>query len=92
VNDDQKHKLEVEVSLGENAERAFETYFEPYFEAKTLQLFEAFKNTSIVDEKSLMIIKQQAIAIDGLRDELKGHINTGVLASRSLSDEGKENE
>lgn len=87
MNDADKEKLLLEVHLSEGAKLAWEQFFAPYFDAKIVELFESFKNYPITDERGIMIIKQQAMALDGLKDELLHHINTGKMATKSLNEE-----
>lgn len=79
--------LEIEAARGEKYGRAWEELVEPFFEAKQLQLYEAFKELPTSNNEGLVILKMQSNALESLKDEFQHHINTGKLAKQTLEEE-----
>lgn len=79
-------QLSVERDLGERAKNAWNGFFKPFFEEKETVLIEAFRACGLRDEEGLVKIKMQFTAIDALRLELLGYMDTGKLASISLNE------
>ena len=77
-------QYETERDVGEKARHAWEGFFKPFFEEKSEVLIEAFRICEMRDEEGLIKIHMQFKAIDALRAELLGYIETGKLASVSL--------
>jgi len=90
MDDNQRAFLEVEASMGNRAQSAFDNFFEPFFEKKTAELFQAFKELSTTKPDELMAVKMMTNSLESLRDEIQGIINTGKLASKEINDEEEE--
>jgi len=86
MDDKQEMQLVLERDLGVNAGHAWEGYFKPFFEEKQEILIEAFRVCGLRDEEGLLKIKMQFSALDSLRDELLGYMETGRLADISLNE------
>lgn len=87
MNDQERTVLEIESDRGRRAKSAWDTFILPFFNAKTNELFDVFKSLPTSNPESLMAVKMQVNALESLRDELQGHINTGKLATQSLKEE-----
>ncbi len=92
MDNDHRALLQAEVAKGDSAQRAFDGFFEPFFEEKTAELFGTFKTMSSLDPDSLMVVKMMTNSLESLRDYIQEIINTGKLASKAINDEEKENE
>ena len=77
-------QFETERDIGQKAQQAWISFFQPFFEEKNEVLIEAFRTCVMRDEEALIKIHMQFKAIDSLRLELLGYIETGKLASVSL--------
>ncbi|RLA60758.1 MAG: hypothetical protein DRQ89_12330 [Epsilonproteobacteria bacterium] len=91
MDDNERAVLEIESEKGERAKAAWDTFIEPFFVAKTEQLFGTFIALPTTKPEDLMLVKMQANALESLKDELQGHINTGKLASKAIKDEDDAN-
>jgi len=88
--DQEKAKLQAEAADCEAAGRAWVQYVEPFFTEKEEELFEAFKDSSTVDEKQILTIKMQANVLAMLKDHFSSKINTGKMARQQIREiEGK---
>lgn len=90
MQDSEKEILDDESAKGRRAEAAYNGFFKPFFDEKEKVLIEAFRTVSVTDSKALLNIKLQFKAIDSLHDEMMTFINTGKMASKTLTD-GEEN-
>ena len=81
--------LQQEIAKADAAKRAWDQYVAPVFNDKEAELFEAFKDSSIVNEKDILTIKLQANVLAMVKDHFDSMINTGSLARKQLED--KEN-
>lgn len=79
-------QLSIERALGEKARNAWHEFFKPFFDQKEVVLIEAFRACGLRDEEGLVKIKMQFQAIDALRSELLGYMDTGKLADISLNE------
>ena len=86
MDDDQIAQLEGERSIGNRAKAANSEFFEPFFEEKEKVLIEAFRNVSVTNSEALLNIKLQFKALDTLNDELQSFIDTGKMASITLTE------
>lgn len=85
-------KIEQEAAKCEAAGRAWEFHVKPFFENKEIELFDAFKDASTVDDKAILLIKMQANVLAMIKDHFESMINTGKMARRQLQElENKEN-
>lgn len=84
-------ELHKEVEKAFNSKQAWDNHVEPFFIRKENELFQAFKDVSITNEKDVLLIKMQANVLAMLKDEFDSAINTGKLASKQLEDNAKEN-
>lgn len=82
--DQDKAKLQSEVSKGDEYQRVFDTYIKPFIDEKSEVLFEAFKNIPVQDVDQLKDIKFQVTAIRSLESHFMSFINTGKLAKKQL--------
>ncbi len=82
-------RLEAEAAVCEAAGRAWEEHVKPFFVAKELELFEAFKDMTATNEKDVMLIKMQANVLAMLKDHFESMINSGKLARKQLEDKEK---
>lgn len=89
MDDIDKHKLAIEVSVGEQHQASWDAFVEPYFEHMTSELFEAFKTAPSDDPNVLTMIRLQVNALEGLRNHFMSYINSGKLASQALTAESK---
>lgn len=77
-------KLDIEIQNAKKAKHAYDSFIKPYIDAKTEQLFEAFKGLKLSNTEELMEVKRMLAAIEGLDNEIKSVITTGTFASRQL--------
>lgn len=91
MNDDQRAILEVESAKGEEMNRVFDTYIQPFCDAKRAQFFEAFQNCDSNNEDQLVKIRLGLGAIESLVMEFAEPIRTGKLARHSLATEEENN-
>jgi hypothetical protein len=89
MDDHVKAKMEVDQAKGESYQRAWEFIIEPFFDAKQLELYEAFFNMPTSNKEALVDIKLQVNSLMSLKDEIEHYINTGKLAKTAL--EGESN-
>lgn len=87
LSEEERVKLEVERSIGEDWERVWVSKLGPFFEKKQQELFEAFKDTPTSDTDALLTIKLQSNALESLAAEFQHHIETGKLARTTLQEE-----
>lgn len=76
----------IEVSNASKAHTAWETFIGPYHERKMQELFVQFISAPMRDKDGLQGIKMQANALEGLKIEIMGYIETGKLAQISLDE------
>ncbi len=86
MDDKEEMQLVTERGKGESAKHAWEGFFEPFFDEKETVLIEAFRACGLRDEEGLVKIKMQFTAIDALKSELLGYMETGKLANISLNE------
>ena len=77
-------QLSTERDKGSRAQYAYDDFVAPFIEAKEAVLIEAFRVCEMRDEEGLIKIKMQFSAIDALKAEMLGYIETGKLASTTL--------
>lgn len=86
---DKKSKLLDEQIKGSRHKKAWDEVFKPYYTLKSAQLFDAFTEASATNPTALQEIKMQYNALEGLRNEIFNHIETGKMASVQLDNEEK---
>jgi len=83
-------KLRDEQIDGNKASIIFETWVAPFIEYKKKELFAAFIDVSYDDIDTLTEIKRMMNTIDQFGLEIAGFIDTGKMASISLSEHNKQ--
>lgn len=86
ASDAEKLQLETERELGAKAKGAWDSMIGPFFHEKEAVLIEAFRVCGLRDNEGLIKIKMQFSAIDALKAELLGYMETGKLADISLNE------
>lgn len=79
----------MEQNNGSSATNAWNSFIGPYYDRKMAELFQAFMNAEMRDSEGLQGIKMQANALEGIKAEMMGYIETGKLASISLDEHEK---
>ena len=87
MQDDLRQQLEIEDAKGSQYSSAWESMVEPFFKAKTEELYGRFLDVSVLEPDHLMVIKMQQNALASLKDEFEHYINTGTLARAALKEE-----
>lgn len=82
--DQNQAKLEAEKAKGEEYQRVFDAYVNPFIAAKREVLFEAFQQVPVQDTETLKDIKLQLTAINSLEAHFMEFVNTGKLAKYQL--------
>lgn len=75
----------IEREKAGKAKVSWDSFFGPFFAEKQTVLFEAFQVAEIRDTEGLIGIKMQLNALNSLKDEMLGYIETGKLAEISLN-------
>ena len=81
----EQEQFEHEQLLGNRAQRSYDEFIKPFIEQKRLVLFDAFRQLSLSDETNIMEVKRMLSAVDALETEILTVIETGKLASESLT-------
>lgn len=89
---EQQEQLEREQTSGNEATHAYEGYIKDFCQSKRESLFMAFSELPLTAEKELMEIKRMSFAIDTLENEILSVIQTGHLATTSLTEADKGHE
>jgi len=85
-------QLTNEIEGGHKAQIAWDSYFEPFFKAKSAELYQTFKDLPTSNHSGLVTIKLQSNALASLEEELKHHIFTGKMAQQAMNEaEEKQN-
>lgn len=84
-----KHKLEVEQAVGEQHQHAWNELVLPFFEAKQAELYEAFMELPTSNTDGLTLIKLQMNSLLMMKNHFEEYINTGKIAKTQLL--GEEN-
>lgn len=84
LTDEGKAALEVEVVKGARAEAVWKEFVEPFYVAKTAQLFNAFRDAPQRDVDGLIGIKLQLAALDAIKGEFANFMETGKIADFTL--------
>ncbi len=85
-------KLQQEMIIGGQYRSAWENLVKPFFDAKQVQLFEAFQATESHDVDKLQLIKMQSTVLRSMEVHFMHFIDTGKLAELQLTkNEGEKN-
>jgi len=79
-------QLTNERDKGAKAASSMTTFITPFIEEKEKVLVEAFRVCGMRDTDGLLAIKMQFSAIDALKAEMQGFLDTGNLASSTLDE------
>lgn len=85
-------RLTGERTKGKRAELVYKNWVQPFTKSKREVLWEAFQVVSITDVDGILEIKRTLKAIDALDAEFKTFIESGKMASVSISEEMKKRE
>ena len=86
LTEQQRTLLEIEASKGAQHASAWTNMVEPFFDAKQIELYEAFKNVPVRDKEALTEIHAQTLALESMRLHFLHFIQTGTMAQKTLSD------
>ena len=86
MNSAQRDNLKDEVARGDRAKRAMQEFILPFIKEKSQVIYENFKAISVTDTEKLMECKRQDMVLEALQIEIQSIIDTGKMASKSLSD------
>lgn len=92
MNDFEQERLEFERAVGEQKAIVWEEHIKPFFDAKKADLFIAFQNLSVSDNKGMTLVKLHSYALDSLEAEFKSYIETGKMADMTLSENEEKND
>ena len=87
---EQVDQLSTEQIVGGQAQHSYEQFIEGFIEEKRKVLFDSFRALPISAEAQLMEIKRMLYAVDTLEEEIISVINTGKMASKTLSETEEE--
>jgi hypothetical protein len=95
MTQEQLDQLEREKAAGTKAQRAYKGYIKNFCQFKRESLFMAFSELPLTAEKEIMEVKRMLFAIDTLDNDILSEIETGRLATISLTkaqedEKGKE--
>ena len=79
-----EEQLLDEISLGDRARHAYESYVKEYIEQVNLNLFNEFSSSSVENIDRVLEIKRLQSAVKGLETSILQDIETGKLALISL--------
>lgn len=82
--DPDKARAQAEQAKGEEYERVFDSYINPFLVEKRKVLFDAFQDVPLHQVDALKDIKAQLTAINSLEAHFKQFITTGKLAKIEL--------
>ena len=91
INENIRTKLEVEVAIGSQHQGVWDNLIQPFFDAKSKELYEVFKECPVRDKDGLMEIHAQTLVLESMRTHFIHFINTGKLAQKQLKEDDKEN-
>lgn len=82
----QNDKLTKEVLQGHKYYEVWKELVQPFFDAKSAELFDAFVSHPTSDKEGLVLIKLQCNVLNQLQDEFMAHIQTGKLAQTQINE------
>lgn len=83
---EQREQCENEQHLGKVAQKAYDGYIKEFCQLKRETLFMTFSQLPLTAKKELMEVKRMLYAIDTLETDILTQIETGRLASISLTE------
>lgn len=89
---EQIEQLENEQVLGKRAKKVYEEYIKEFCQSKREVLFDSFRALPLTASDDLMEVKRMLYAIDTLEAEIVTQIETGKLATITLTDPGPKPE
>jgi len=92
LNDGQINQLEDEISKGNQSEKMYTLYVEPFVTNKRENLLSLFEEISIEDVDMIMEIKRTLKIIAVFEQEFITFIDTGKMASHTISEFMKQQE
>lgn len=88
----EKDQLENERFTGNKASQSYNQFIRGFVEDKRKVLFEAFRDLPLTADVEIMEVKRMLYAVDTLEQDLLNIIDTGKMASKTLSDRESQNE
>ena len=87
ITEEQKDKLSTEQFLGGKAQNSYDEFIKDFCEQKRLSLFDSFRNLPLTDAENLMEVKRMLFAVDALETDILTVIDTGKMASITLTEQ-----
>lgn len=84
MNDAKIEKLELEVELGQKAQRSYNDFIKDFVENKRKDLFQFFCEISVSEPEKLLEVKRLYMVLESLETEVLTIINTGKMAAKIL--------
>lgn len=75
--------------LGNKAQHSYDSFIKGYIDSRQKNLFQAFRDLKLTQEKEIMEVKRMLFAIDDLEIEIKNVIDTGKMASIEIANQAK---
>jgi hypothetical protein len=86
----QREQLEKEQAIGKKAASVHKSYIKDFCQLKRESLFMAFSELPLTAELEIMEVKRMLFAVDTLEADIISQIDTGRMASKTLTDSEPE--
>ena len=90
MNPRAREQQENEVAAAQRMRRQKENWMDEFFEDKDAQLWQAFKDTPLGEEKVLLNIHHAVKSLGSLRQEVQTVMDTGKMAQAGLDQETQQ--